>query len=532
MSAEAAESATAEEQVEPRDYSAEIDRLLHVLGTDPEDAGAAEQLLEVAREWMSAEGLGEPEPPGSADRVALARWLSHVCPGGKVVHFGWRDVSLASAFTPAASEVVSYVDHPARAMVATLRNGSENVRFWTLSDAASSHGQLADLVLIETQGLEPVIPLRLALSHLRAGGWLAVLGAPIVADLPEIVETGSFRADPAGAVLPCRSEPGATRLTVYRFASHRAPREAKRAAGPGQSAPSNVSPRRRKPEPSPGPRSTALVAITRDRVERSREELDLERHGSRIRKLPTPPQELIDWVGGGTPAVFESVGRLVMLNLVTYCRLAPTAKVLEPGCGCGRNAKWIAPFLDPEQGAFEGFDIYEPAIDWADREITSHYPNVRFRFADIENTTYNPGGKIKADGYRFPYADESFDLVFLPSVFTHLTDPEFRHYTREIRRVLRTGGLLLSWHFLLDDPSRRQIRDGASSIPFQPYDDVSWVRLPDNPCAAIAYDEAYVLGFYESLGLRAQRVLHGSWSGTRSEGYDDFQDIVLAFKHG
>ncbi len=113
-------------------------------------------------------------------------------------------------------------------------------------------------------------------------------------------------------------------------------------------------------------------------------------------------------------------------------------------------------------------------------------------------------------------------------MFTHLDRSSFERYAREIKRVLKPDGLLLSWHFLLNDRSRDLISAKRSLIDFQEYDHVSRVMHLDNPCAAIAFDEAYILEFLEHTGLRPQLVLHGGWSGDTAEGLVDAQDRILA----
>ena len=69
-------------------------------------------------------------------------------------------------------------------------------------------------------------------------------------------------------------------------------------------------------------------------------------------------------------------------------------------------------------------------VDWAQRTITARYPNFTFQNADIFNKWYNPGGAFAASEYRFPYDDESFDFIFLTSVFTHMLAPDVRRLPR------------------------------------------------------------------------------------------------------
>jgi SAM-dependent methyltransferase len=97
--------------------------------------------------------------------------------------------------------------------------------------------------------------------------------------------------------------------------------------------------------------------------------------------------------------------------------------VLDFGCGCGRTLLWLGPWA--EQSELHGTDIDREAISWCQHSIQFA------RFA--VNDALPP----------LPYADESFDLVYLISVFTHLTeDLQFR-WLEELRRVTRRGGYVL-----------------------------------------------------------------------------------------
>ena len=166
-----------------------------------------------------------------------------------------------------------------------------------------------------------------------------------------------------------------------------------------------------------------------------------------------PDATLMKWIGhtDGDPHSYQHIGLMNAFLVLACCGLRPEHQVLEPGCGPGRNARFIAPFLDPELGAFAGFDLSAPSIDWARKAITKQFPNAQFVHANIKNAAYNPAGDILASEYQFPYEDERFDVVFLPSVFTHMDQEGFERYVAEIHRVMKPGGRLLSWHFLIDE---------------------------------------------------------------------------------
>lgn len=130
--------------------------------------------------------------------------------------------------------------------------------------------------------------------------------------------------------------------------------------------------------------------------------------------------------------------------------LARDAAVLEIGCGLGRVA-FALRYLLSEHGRYEGFDIVRDKIDFLKAEFEPRHPNFRFTWADVQNTYYNPGGEVAGEQYRFPYDDESFDIVFAASVFTHMLPPIVARYIAESARVLKPGGRCVFSFFLLDN---------------------------------------------------------------------------------
>jgi SAM-dependent methyltransferase len=79
-------------------------------------------------------------------------------------------------------------------------------------------------------------------------------------------------------------------------------------------------------------------------------------------------------------------------------------------------------------------------IAWCQQKITAKHPNFRFQVTNIYNPCQSGKGRQKAHEYRFPYEDESFDAVFLASVFTYFVPKEMTRYVSEISRVLKKGG--------------------------------------------------------------------------------------------
>src|SRR5262249_603056 len=142
---------------------------------------------------------------------------------------------------------------------------------------------------------------------------------------------------------------------------------------------------------------------------------------------------------------------------------------------------------------------------------SSRYPNFRFQKIDLYNKLYNPSGILKSSELRFPYEDESFDVVSLTSVFTHMMPSDVRHYLDEIHRVLRPGGRCLSTCFLLNEESKLLVRDGKTSIPLVHPARECFLQNPESPEDAIGFAEVKLLNWIAKRNLVLRSKYYGSW---------------------
>jgi len=210
------------------------------------------------------------------------------------------------------------------------------------------------------------------------------------------------------------------------------------------------------------------------------------------------------------------------------CGLEPDEHVLEVGCGIGRMAVPLTQYLSNE-GSYHGFDVVQAAIQWCEARITRAYPQFRFSLVDLYNSVYNPAGTLDANAFDFPYADRSFDFVFLTSVFTHLLPTTIVRYLTEIRRVLKDDGRCLITMFLLNDDSRQHIKRHLSSQVPRKYESGYAVADETYPEAAVFYDEPFLTKLVGEHGFRLARpVWYGTWYGCKS-GYE-YQDVVVLEK--
>jgi SAM-dependent methyltransferase len=139
--------------------------------------------------------------------------------------------------------------------------------------------------------------------------------------------------------------------------------------------------------------------------------------GLRYRVSGTDNEEWFHRCGEMTLSDFEdaleSVGR----------RFEDFKTILDFGCGCGRVTRWLRPRCPGAR--ISGCDIDPPAVEWMRREM----PDV-----DARVTQGLP---------PLPFPDAGFDLVLGYSVFSHLDETYQDAWLTELRRVSKSGAILL-----------------------------------------------------------------------------------------
>ena len=246
----------------------------------------------------------------------------------------------------------------------------------------------------------------------------------------------------------------------------------------------------------------------------------LGRHESLI-----PPRRLVDGIGRGN---FQRIGQEFYRYFTEIGGLKPHHRVLDVGCGCGRMAIPMIPFL-ADEGVYYGFDIVPEAIKWTRKHIAAKYPRFHFELADIYNRIYNRTGALAPSEYRFPYDDLFFDFTVLTSVFTHMLADDMEHYLAEIARTLKTGGRCMVSFFLLNSDVAANLSKGESTIDFKHPQSRCAIWKPDAPEAAVAYEEDFIRECFAKYKLSIIEPVHyGSWPGRKK--FLSYQDIILAVK--
>lgn len=141
-----------------------------------------------------------------------------------------------------------------------------------------------------------------------------------------------------------------------------------------------------------------------------------------------PPVSLRKRVSGDNRAdMFVNKGRSCSEGLIVALgrqgrEMSSFKTILDFGCGCGRTLVWwnLAPGTE-----FHGTDIDGEAIRWCQEN---------FRWGTFSVNRPLP---------PLRYADDTFDLIYAVSIFTHLNEEFQFRWLEEIRRVTEPGGLVL-----------------------------------------------------------------------------------------
>ena len=134
----------------------------------------------------------------------------------------------------------------------------------------------------------------------------------------------------------------------------------------------------------------------------------------------TTPLNLQEWFGGIDIYLFDQLlkGRLV-----------PGMRVLDAGCGTGRNLVYLLKSGFEVFGVDESSGAVNQAIQMA-RELAPQWPSDNFRVEPVE---------------RLSFADSYFDVV-LSSAVLHFArnEPHWRAMVDEMWRVLKPGGIFFA----------------------------------------------------------------------------------------
>ena len=142
-----------------------------------------------------------------------------------------------------------------------------------------------------------------------------------------------------------------------------------------------------------------------------------------------PPAELRYRVGGSPDAEeFVTIGKTCAEDIQSALEkvnrdLKSFTRILDFGCGCGRTLVHIRNMAPTAQ--IDGIDIDANAIRWCKQHLN---------FANFSLSKETP---------PIDYAPDTFDFIYVISVFTHLDEDYQFRWLEELQRIAKPGAVLV-----------------------------------------------------------------------------------------
>ena len=139
--------------------------------------------------------------------------------------------------------------------------------------------------------------------------------------------------------------------------------------------------------------------------------------------------------------------------------------ILDVGCGV-RFTQAIINCAIPIK-SYTGVEVHKPIVDFLNENVARFDDRFRFLHWNVRNLMYNQQGPALSDFQELP-TDESFELIWLFSVFTHMDPADAMAMLQILRRHIRPNGRLFFSAFI--DDNLTGFEDRVKEAPlFQAY---------------------------------------------------------------
>lgn len=200
-------------------------------------------------------------------------------------------------------------------------------------------------------------------------------------------------------------------------------------------------------------------------------------------------------------------------RLIDYFKLNINTRVLDVGCGVGRLPIGILNRIG-EIKNYYGIDVSARAIEWCQRFINRLHPTFQFKHIDVENLRYNPQGKKIDNKYSLPFNDKEFDIIYLYSVFSHMSIDDIKLYLMEFRRLLAPSGKVFLTAF---------IEENVPDMEINPPDyKMTW----SGPLHCVRYNKEFFISILENHNFEVNNFEYGNETNGQSAFYLSLSDGV------
>lgn len=192
-------------------------------------------------------------------------------------------------------------------------------------------------------------------------------------------------------------------------------------------------------------------------------------------------------------------------RLIQNLGLTSKSRILDLGCGYGRLAIGILRRLKTLNG-YCGIDVNRSCIRWCRSKIERANPRFQFIHVNVQNDRYNPKGRSLNVQFRFPLEDQTFDIIYLFSVFSHMRDEDVRVYLSECRRLLKPTGKIFLTAFVEDN------------VPEMSINPLNYKIKASGPLHCVRYNRSFFEKLLSERGFQNDR-LHGTHVENGQSGF-------------
>jgi SAM-dependent methyltransferase len=119
-------------------------------------------------------------------------------------------------------------------------------------------------------------------------------------------------------------------------------------------------------------------------------------------------------------------------------------ELLDVGCGTRFTRALLSEAVPIKR--YVGVDVYKKMIKFLRKNVDD--PRFEYCHINAHNELYNPKGEPLSEDMELPIDGQTFDIVCLFSVFSHLTPPDYSTMLKLLRRYAKPGGRLFFTLFI------------------------------------------------------------------------------------
>ncbi len=203
---------------------------------------------------------------------------------------------------------------------------------------------------------------------------------------------------------------------------------------------------------------------------------------------------------------FFSSACLEAKRLINHFDLDKSSRILDVGCGVGRLPIGILNQIG-DINKYYGIDVSVRAIEWCQHFINRWHPTFQFEHIDIENQRYNPKGVSIDNKFSLPFNEREFDIIYLYSVFSHMTIEDIKLYLKEFRRLLEPSGKIFLTAF---------VEENVPNITINPKNyKMTW----SGPLHCVRYNKKYFESILKNFNFKIDNFEYGNETNGQSAFY-------------